>query len=173
MWSPRYPGGRCGILRLCPVVGTGPAPGVSMKPWIVASVGVVALLGGCGDKDEGDGGAGEPPPSDEAPVATVSSADATACLTEGGLEALPSTVEKPEALIEKTREVETIEIAGEGDLVGLGHATWYEDVDAAEEGHADAELISTDEVHLGQVGTVSWRFAGSDEAAAVIEGCLS
>jgi hypothetical protein len=143
-----------------------------MKQWILAAVGVGALLSACGSDDDRDDDGGGGSSSDTDSASTVSSADATACLTAGGLEAGPSAVEKPEALIEQTREVETIEIAGEGDLVGLGHATWYEDEDAAEEGHESAKLISSDDVHLGQVGTLSWRFAGSDQAAEVVEGCL-
>lgn len=132
---------------------------------------LVALVSGCGSDDRSDGPGKDG--SDAPRAATVAKPDLVACLTDGGLEAKDSEVVYPEALKERDRIVETVDVTGRGELTGLGNATWYEDEDAAVAGNEATGLVSTDEVRRGVAGRIAWRWAGEDAAADLVEECLA
>lgn len=123
-------------------------------------VGVLALSPtACGSSD----GAAIPAPD----VDQVSS-----CLEAGGMTTTTDSVIPAEA--RKQLGIEAgLTLTGEDDLVGLGSITWYVDSSTAAEAHEAGAAVRTDDVARAVQGTVAWDFAGSEDAVALIEGCLA
>lgn len=142
------------------------------KGWVavVAAVGLIAGACGGDDGNDGDGAGG----SDVVEAAAVE--DVKACLQDAGLD-----VEDDTNLTADLRDTfgieDAIDVMGDGDLVGLGSVTWYEDAGTAEEAHEAGGAARTEDVARGVIGRVTYDFAGADKEQGatvgdLIEGCL-
>ena len=129
----------------------------------LAAVLLLAAASGCGGDDGGDEAA--------ASVETPAVADVKACLEEGGIDTSGES-NLPEALKERDGIVDTLVLAGEGDLVGVGGVTWYVDEDAAQKAFEAGAAVRTEDVARGVKGRLDYDYAGSDEAVAILESCL-
>lgn len=127
----------------------------------------IAALGACGDDSGGGGGGG----GGDAGAAVPDVDEVAACLEDGGLTASGESNVPPE-LRERLGIEDSLSLSGEGDLVGLGSITWFVDTGAAEEDHEAGAAVRTDDVARGIRGRVTYDYAGSEEAAALIEACL-